>query len=288
MRWLAEDFAHEKRWKQMMAKKLSLAILKYFREKNQAESQQQRDEMKRLRKQALFVCKEVMTFWKNMHKIAEYKETTRIQELRKHQLDLHLNFIVDQTEKYSDWLVKSLKTESNDGDDGDKEFNITDDMNEEDNEETIEREEQEEQDEYAVNEIKELEADQEESIDALLKRYYGIDISNSSSEKENNIPLQTEQDEKSDRSEEEQDETGKESIETKEMNDLATTAQALQPTGFTLNTTEVKTPVPFLIKHSLREYQHVGLDWLVTLYENKLNCILADEMGLGKFESKER
>jgi E1A-binding protein p400 len=270
MRWLAEDFAHEKRWKQMMAKKLSLAILKYFREKNQAENQQQRDEIKRLRKQALFVCKEVMQFWKNMHKIAEYKETTRIQELRKHQLDLHLNFIVDQTEKYSDWLVKSLKT------DDDEDFNVTtEDMNEDDNEETIEREEQEEQDENAVNEIKDLEADQEESIDTLLKRYYGIDLSNSSSEKENNIPIETKEDE-------EQEEEEEDPMENKEMNDLATTARALQPTGFTLNTTEVRTPVPFLIKHSLREYQHVGLDWLVTLYDNKLNCILADEMGLGK------
>ncbi|CAF0862550.1 unnamed protein product [Rotaria sp. Silwood1] len=292
MRWLAEDFAHEKRWKQMMAKKLSLAILKYFREKNQAENQQQRDEIKRLRKQALFVCKEVMNFWKNMHKIAEYKETTRIQELRKHQLDLHLNFIVDQTEKYSDWLVKSLKTETNDDD---EDFNVTDDMHDDDNEETIEREEQDEQDDNAVNEIKELEADQEESIDALLKRYYGIDISNSSSEKENNIPIEIKQNdnEKNDSSEqeddddddddnEEEEETTNELTKNKEMNDLATTAQALQPTGFTLNTTQVKTPVPFLLKHSLREYQHVGLDWLVTLYENKLNCILADEMGLGK------
>jgi hypothetical protein len=40
--------------------------------------------------------------------------------------------------------------------------------------------------------------------------------------------------------------------------------------------------VPFLLKHQLREYQHIGLDWLVTLYEKKLNGILADEMGLGK------
>ena len=42
------------------------------------------------------------------------------------------------------------------------------------------------------------------------------------------------------------------------------------------------TPVPFLIKHSLREYQHVGLDWLATMHDRKLNGILADEMGLGK------
>jgi len=32
----------------------------------------------------------------------------------------------------------------------------------------------------------------------------------------------------------------------------------------------------------LREYQMVGLEWMLSLYNNKLNGILADEMGLGK------
>ena len=45
---------------------------------------------------------------------------------------------------------------------------------------------------------------------------------------------------------------------------------------------QVKTKVPFLLRHKLREYQHIGLDWMVTLHEKKLNGILADEMGLGK------
>ena len=40
--------------------------------------------------------------------------------------------------------------------------------------------------------------------------------------------------------------------------------------------------MPFLLKHELREYQHIGLDWLVGLYSRGLNGILADEMGLGK------
>lgn len=40
--------------------------------------------------------------------------------------------------------------------------------------------------------------------------------------------------------------------------------------------------MPFLLKHTLREYQHIGLDWLVSLYEKRINGILADEMGLGK------
>jgi E1A-binding protein p400 len=58
----------------------------------------------------------------------------------------------------------------------------------------------------------------------------------------------------------------------------------LQPIGHTLataTTTRVTEP-PFLLKGQLREYQQIGLDWLVTLYHKRLNGILADEMGLGK------
>ncbi len=59
-------------------------------------------------------------------------------------------------------------------------------------------------------------------------------------------------------------------------------AKSFQPTGTTLDSANVKTKVPFLLNGSLREYQIIGLDWLVTLHNKKLNGILADEMGLGK------
>ena len=45
---------------------------------------------------------------------------------------------------------------------------------------------------------------------------------------------------------------------------------------------QICTRLPFMLKHPLREYQHIGLDWLVALHDKKLNGILADEMGLGK------
>ncbi|KAF8317619.1 hypothetical protein DL93DRAFT_510471 [Clavulina sp. PMI_390] len=38
---------------------------------------------------------------------------------------------------------------------------------------------------------------------------------------------------------------------------------------------------PFLLRGSLRPYQHAGLEWLVSLYAQEHNGILADEMGLG-------
>ena len=76
-------------------------------------------------------------------------------------------------------------------------------------------------------------------------------------------------------------------LETKEarrqrLNNIAVEAQGFQPKGYTLESTHVKTQVPFLLRGSLREYQQVALDWLVTLYDKNLNGILADEMGLGK------
>jgi hypothetical protein len=58
----------------------------------------------------------------------------------------------------------------------------------------------------------------------------------------------------------------------------AKSAAEAQPTGSTLETTKVKTKVPALLSGSLREYQHIGLDWLVSMYEKNLNGILADEV----------
>ena len=39
---------------------------------------------------------------------------------------------------------------------------------------------------------------------------------------------------------------------------------------------------PKYIQVELRDYQIEGLNWLVNMHENSINCILADEMGLGK------
>jgi ATP-dependent helicase STH1/SNF2 len=45
---------------------------------------------------------------------------------------------------------------------------------------------------------------------------------------------------------------------------------------------EIKTQPSLLENGVLKSYQLVGLEWLVSLYNNKLNGVLADEMGLGK------
>lgn len=45
---------------------------------------------------------------------------------------------------------------------------------------------------------------------------------------------------------------------------------------------EITIPQPKLLKCTLKEYQLKGLNWLANLYEQGINGILADEMGLGK------
>ncbi|KAF1744322.1 hypothetical protein MXB_74 [Myxobolus squamalis] len=45
---------------------------------------------------------------------------------------------------------------------------------------------------------------------------------------------------------------------------------------------EIKSQPQILDGGELKEYQLKGLEWMVSLYNNKLNGILADEMGLGK------
>lgn len=46
--------------------------------------------------------------------------------------------------------------------------------------------------------------------------------------------------------------------------------------------TTVLTQSPSYVHGKLREYQVQGVNWLISLYENRLSGILADEMGLGK------
>jgi len=42
--------------------------------------------------------------------VVQYKQQSRLDEKRKKALDIHLSFIVDQTEKYSTWLTEGLTT----------------------------------------------------------------------------------------------------------------------------------------------------------------------------------
>ena len=187
---------------------------------------------------------------------------------------IHFSLIHQKSDKEDDNITEDEsendeENEDNESDEkeeqenSDEEFEGSNNSDEEDDEETIEQEEKIIDHEYInpEDELAALKADSETPLEQLL----------TSSDQ----PVVTKKEENKDAANHQNDD--------KMLNSIAATAQSLQPTGYTLETTNVKTPVPsLLLKHTLREYQHVGLDWLVTMYENKLNGILADEMGLGK------
>ncbi|XP_007572801.1 helicase SRCAP isoform X2 [Poecilia formosa] len=425
MQWLSADFAQERRWKRGVARKVVRMVMRHHEELRQKEEKAKRDEHAKIRRVAASIAKEVRAFWSNVEKVVQFKQQSRLEEKRKKALDLQLDFIVGQTEKYSDLLSKSLarpvdtdvspqKSLPPPVDEDDRDFEPP--CEEEDDEETIEVEEQQEGNDAASHQreielLKEesllpldqllstlklpppqesgseeecsnessLSAEEDEdgeftaneedaedeedtiaaqekvegnvnhaeelddlakegdmSLEELLEKYKGAYASDfeapsasaskasSDSEVSGDEEVENEEDESDVESntsssdspgdsadddsekdveesdeEEEEDEFGDEGMELllkegdhsppssssrpkKEISHIAATAESLQPKGYTLATTKVKTPIPFLLHGTLREYQHIGLDWLVTMYEKKLNGILADEMGLGK------
>ena len=203
--------------------------------------------------------------------------------------------VVEEEEKEGGDELSNLEEEGDDSDDeeemsgeSDEEYSFPDDSQEElDDEETIEAEERIDlaaAKQSAAEELAALEADNQIPIEELLSSFKSADqiaVSDTLAD-----------DTAKDANEKNAGKSGAAAAanteaaapqDDKVLNTIAATAQSLQPTGYTLETTKVKTVIPSqLLKHTLREYQHVGLDWLVTMYENKLNGILADEMGLGK------
>ncbi|XP_061928552.1 helicase domino isoform X4 [Apis cerana] len=222
---------------------------------------------------------------------------------------------------------KEVEEENEKTTDGDMDFVAASDESSDEEETIMEQEKLEENADYK-QELDDLKAENEMSIDELMAKYGNIsdvpmDVEqepNQESDKESTKQEENEEESTSNESESEEsdNEVGEEESQTQtdnetdiglkslledismekssddktaeldhsdahnEMDNVAALAESIQPKGNTLLTTSVVTKIPFLLKHPLREYQHIGLDWLVTMYDRKLNGILADEMGLGK------
>ncbi len=116
--------------------------MRYHEELRQKEEKAKRDEQAKLRRVASSIAKEVRAFWSSVEKVTfsasflveisiapktihdshlklfpthcctqvvQYKQQSRLEEKRKRALDLQLDFIVGQTERYSDMLSQSLQ-----------------------------------------------------------------------------------------------------------------------------------------------------------------------------------
>ncbi|KAH6953116.1 putative DNA helicase INO80 [Fusarium avenaceum] len=218
---------------------------------------------KDLQARAKRVMRDMMGFWKrnereerDLRKAAEKQE---IENARKEEADREaarqkrkLNFLISQTELYSHFIGKKIKT--------DEVERSTD------NPEVAKDAHQIQQQKFDIDEptgpvtgkVTNFEnLDFEEGSDEALRAAAMANAQNAIAEAQkkardfNNQGL-------------DMDEEG-------EMN-------FQNPTGLG----DVEVEQPKLINAQLKEYQLKGLNWLVNLYEQGINGILADEMGLGK------
>jgi E1A-binding protein p400 len=108
MQWLATDFANERKWKKAAARKCARMVQKHFQEKEMAAQKAEKAQEQNLKRIAAFIAKEVKTFWTNVEKVVEFKQQVKIEAKRKKALNEKLNFIVDQTEKYSQQVAEGM------------------------------------------------------------------------------------------------------------------------------------------------------------------------------------
>ncbi|CAB4384690.1 unnamed protein product [Rhizophagus irregularis] len=154
------------------------------------------------------------------------------------------------------------------------------DQNVEDDEASLEAQELEEDSEEEAVELNDLADEMNLPIDELLKRY-GVNVNKHSEEKN---------EEDTDRSEEIKPVLNGTTNRDSKKNHLDLSLydsdddsfSELETSTQSSNTTKTRTPIPSLLRGQLRAYQHDGLHWLASLYEQGSNGILADEMGLGK------
>uniref|UniRef100_A0A8C8S7I0 E1A binding protein p400 n=1 Tax=Pelusios castaneus TaxID=367368 RepID=A0A8C8S7I0_9SAUR len=271
MQWMATDFAQERRWKMVTAKKMVRTVARHHEEKKLNEERARKEDQNKLRCIAASIAREIEYFWSNIEQVVEIKLQIEFQEKRKKALN--------------------LKKSSNKGD-----F--------EDEEETIEEQEAKEGNINHQTELSNLAKEAELPLDDLVKMYEGAFS-------ENFHWPQPKPDNKEDTSEEELEDrtedlashqkevvlidsllsidqhkgverTNAAKKHIKDITEVAGAAEALLPKGSARILTAVKYNTPALLYGTLREYQKIGLDWLAKLYRRNLNGILADEAGLGK------
>jgi len=321
MIWLSTDFAQERKWKKSSAKKCARLIMKYHGDKELQAEKIEKENLNNLKKIASKISKEVRQFWSSVEKLVDFKMQTKLEEKRKKALDLHLNFIVGQTEKYSSWIAEGLnknpssepqddEENSNDNENeevsrsskdksanvekNDQEFNLSDDQDESDVEDTIAEQERNENKQQNAQELNDLQNEADMPIEDLLKWYTEMENKNESVDDESfeedeeedfDTEDQDEEDEQSNESEEEtnEDDGEKEEIGVEYLINLDSETTSEKPT------TDKKPSIEITdIAAGAESIQPKGNTLSTAQVQTKvpflknLNGVLADEMGLGK------
>lgn len=106
MEWLSTDFILERKWKRKAAKKCALMVHRYHQEKRSKIERAEREHLHHIKKLAASQAKEIRSFWSSIEKIVDFRQQTKLEETRKKAWGLHLNYILDQTSKFSNTCLE--------------------------------------------------------------------------------------------------------------------------------------------------------------------------------------
>ncbi|KAM4577938.1 E1A-binding protein p400 isoform 9-T9 [Fundulus diaphanus] len=294
MQWMAADFAQERRWKEAAAKKLVRTCARYHQEQKKSEERSQKQREIHLRQIASTIAREVEFFWSNIEQVVEIKLQFQINEKRLKTLGLQKAKAKEKVDKTQ--VANSGRKRKSSFSTGNEE--VTDE------EGTIEEQEVMEGDTDHKAELIELAKDAEMSLDALKKQYAGayaddfewpqpsphtdegdveeteeMDCVPSSPPEAVVIDSLFSMDQQRSADKSTSNSNGKAG---RDIAEVAAATELLLPKGSLRITSSTHGPAPILLHGLLREYQQIGVDWLVNLHKKRLNGILADETGLGK------
>ncbi|XP_037337843.2 E1A-binding protein p400 isoform X3 [Pungitius pungitius] len=299
MQWMAADFAQERRWKEAAAKKLVRTCSRYHQEQKQSKERSKKEREIHLRHIASTIAREVEFFWANIEQVVEIKLQFEIYEKRLKALSLQKASakVADQStglKADKEDVVTSTKKRKSSLSFVDE--HVTDE------ESTIEEQEAMEGEADHKAELVDLAKDAEMPLDALKKQYAGAYVGSFE------WPQPSDEDEAVETEEMEcptgssaeavlidsllsvdqyrgADKATSSDSDKKPARDIAEVAAATElilPKGSFRTNSSTRSAAPILLHGLLREYQQIGVDWLVNLHKKHLNGILADETGLGK------
>ncbi|TEB19576.1 hypothetical protein C9890_0193 [Perkinsus sp. BL_2016] len=275
LQWLANDFKTERQWKREQTKKIGRELFKYLATRETQES--------KLKKVAASVAREVERYWRSVGEVVKHRNRKRAALKVKEEKSRKLEYLVNKTEKFMGKVVNamlghrppssrvSVAEISIDSAEDHQEVvesvshkspSVSDNLDS-DSESSLDVEEAEDLDleDRERAEAANLLADADRPLDEIMAEMRRKIDSDSESE----------EDQRSQSSDDEDPPSA-------ELAELA----AVQPEGTTLTSSSVTIPIPSLLRGTMRDYQHIGLQWLAALGDRIPGKILADEPGLGK------
>lgn len=206
--------------------------------------------------------REMFNFWKRNERIERElrkkhekeildKAKKEEEEREAKRQSRKLNFLITQTELYSHFIGKKIKTEEIEGEDSDPNLKLNNNHKGYDEFNDINTE--------GTTDFKSIDFDNED--EETLKRQAAMNAQKA---------LETAQS-KAKQFNEKEDDFKNPDTNGEEMNFQNPTLLG-----------DINITQPKMLKCTLKEYQIKGLNWLANLYEQGINGILADEMGLGK------